>query len=160
MLIKNTQPSNFWQNHCPVMNHYSAKLVPDLRLHLPVLEGRKEHWRKKSRLNNEPLCHPSFKSLVFIIEFSLAQKQQQQKKMAPERLAEQTTRSWSYFRTAAGSTVVITFLSVFLNWFKKMMLILKIAVRCSISDSSCPTYPTVIQLTRFPHLLCLQHSTE
>lgn len=85
--------------------------MPDLRVHLPILEGRGKHWRKKLRLNNDSLCQPSFKSLVFIIEVSLAQSKNSNKR----KDCIMTMMSWNCFSMGDEGIAVITFLSVLLQ---------------------------------------------
>lgn len=91
--------------------------MPDLRFHLPILKGREKHPTKKLRLNNDPLCHPSFKGLVLIMEFSLAQSKNNNKRKATtsERPPDSDHDELLLFRMGAGSTDVITFLSVLLH---------------------------------------------
>lgn len=62
------------------MNHYSVKWGPDLRVHSPILKGSKKHPKRKLRLSNDPLCHPSFKSLVLFMEICFAQNKNNNKR--------------------------------------------------------------------------------
>ena len=91
--------------------------MPDLRLHLPILKGSEKHPTKKLRQNNDPLCHPSFKSLVLIMEFSLAQSKtnNKRKETTSERSPASDRDELVLCRTGAGSTGVITFLTVLLH---------------------------------------------
>lgn len=63
------------------------------------------------RLNNDSLCQPSFKSLVVIIEVSLAQS----KTTTKEKTLHHDHDELELFQHGREGIVVITFLSVLLK---------------------------------------------
>lgn len=67
------------------MNHYSVKWGSDLRVRSPILKGSEKNPTRKLRLSNDPLCHPSLKSLVLFMEICLAQRKNKRKETTSGR---------------------------------------------------------------------------